>query len=188
MPVTESKVVMDPQTQPDAELSPEDMKLLFPSKEAGAVARERIQARGAAYQAARALKLVMGGFILFFLLGLAGIAVYGWETRVTATNIDLRRCIAKVGEMNVTGTRTFDYPYTEIFGFRFIDTGHIIESTRMNLNGNAITVVGQLGDSWWAIPIGAGEQGNQLLKPADNYTFVIEGKHAGVVEYNSFCR
>jgi len=156
--------------------------------DAGQAAKEKLTVKQAAIKTAYMVRFTILSFIGFFLLGLAGYGAWAWEHRVQSAFTDYRTCSVKVGNKEVTGTRSFTYPFTEVLGYRFIDTKHIHQETKIDIRGDAITIVGTQGDKWWAIPVGTGERGVQLLKPADAYTFVIDGKDAGVIEYNSFCR
>ncbi len=156
--------------------------------DAGTQARDRLKLRAAARKSLKILRWTLFSLVLLALAAASAFGYWAWNTRVTGYTQDTRTCQAVIGKTTLTGFRTFSYPFTDILGFRFIDKSNITESTRLDIKGDAITIVGAKDDKWWAIPIGMGERGNQLLKPAATYTFVINNKEAGVVEYGSFCR
>ena len=157
------------------------------TEDQGAVAAERVRARGLAYKAKKGLKLLC----LCILIGVLGLVAitgwWGWKTRVVGVNTDTHSCTWPVGNLTITGTRSYTYGFQEYFGFRITDTSQIAEKTIMNLDGTAITVVGSTGDKWWAEIEHDGDRGQLIMKPASNYLFV-SGKNVGMVEYKSFCK
>jgi len=200
MPITDGTVVPPQDTKPfDAqrfienlpsaeEFAKSELEAASQPADAGTQARDRLKLRAAARKSLKILRWTIFAVVLIALLSASAFGYWAWSTRVTGYTQDMRTCQAVIGKTTLTGIRTFNYPFTDILGFRFIDKKNITEATRLDIKGDAITIVGTKEDKWWAIPIGMGERGNQLLKPAEAYTFVINNKEAGVVEYGSFCR
>jgi hypothetical protein len=159
-----------------------------PPLDAGTRAASRIRTKAAAVAdtAVRAVSWLVGLSIALAIIVIVGTGYYGWENRVTGRLSDDRQCKAEYKDLTITGKRTYSYPYTEIFGFRFIDTAAIDERTVVDIRGDAMMILGQSGDEWWSLSIGMAEQGIQILKPADYFTFVV-GKKAVVVKSKLFC-
>lgn len=157
--------------------------------DAGTRARMKLNMRIAARKAARFTeRLVLLTLFLSYAAAL-GIVYYGYTTRVTGTYVDHRECKLPLNEdYAITGKRTYTYPYVEVFGVRVVQTEQIDEVTQIDLRGQSIVTVGQTKDNWWAINNEQGERGVQILKPADTYTFVMDGDRIGVIAYKSFCR
>lgn len=159
-----------------------------PSVDAGMRAAERIRSKAAAIAngTARLIKWIIGTSIALAIVVISSAGYYGWENRVTGRLSDDRSCKVEYKDLTITGKRTYSYPFTEIFGFRFIDTKAIDERTVIDIRGDALVVVGQSGSDWWSLAIGPGEQGIQILKAAESYTFVM-GKKAVLVKSKEFC-
>lgn len=127
-------------------------------------------------------------FILF--LFTASIAIIGkaaQESMSSKTVVDTRSCVYNDKGVSVKGTRYYTYKYTEVFGIRFIDTSKIDESTDINHEFEATTVVGMSDGAWWQLSLGKGEPTTKTLAAADSYTFFQNG-NAGVVGYDQFCK
>lgn len=156
--------------------------------DAGVKAASRIRAKAAAVASATAtfMRWAIGLSVLLAILIVSAIGYYGWENRVTGRLSDDRMCKVEYKDLSITGKRTYSYPFMEIFGFRFIDTKAIDERTIVDIRGDAMMIIGQSGDDWWSLAIGMAEQGIQILKPSDSYTFVV-GKKAVVVKSKVFC-
>lgn len=159
------------------------------SHDAGTRARMKMNARIAAQKAAAFTKKVILLTVLAAIATALAVIYYGHETRITGTYVDHRECSLELqGDYTITGKRTYTYPYVEVFGFRVVQTGQIDEVTQIDLKGTSIVTIGQTNDEWWAINNGTGERGIQILKPANSYSFVVNGDRVGVVTYKSFCR
>lgn len=202
---------VDPATLPPDSFPPEEHK-----PDAGTLAREKVERRSLAAKAGGVIRWTVMWCLFLAFVAIALIAWYGKYTMVTGRLTDERMCSAKLSEEDaVTGRRTFNYSYREVFGLRIIDTKTITERTEVDIRGQAMTIVGLVGEEpiedvamsnntiegkvqergakhptgalWWAVDIQMGEKGIQYLKHADTYTFVVDNKVA-VVEYASFCR
>lgn len=159
------------------------------SHDAGTRARMKMNARIAAQKAAAFTKMTVRLTLLLLWFALLFVAYYGYENRVTGTYVDHRECSLDLeGDYTVTGKRTYTYPYVEVYGFRVVQTSKIDEKTQIDLKGSSIVTIGQTNDEWWAINNKTGEFGIQILKPANSYSFVVNGDRVGVVTYKSFCR
>ena len=158
-------------------------------QDAGMRAAARIRERAAqvARRTARVVRAIVVAMILLSLTGLGGVGWYGWENRVVGNVTDERPCEAEVGDRRLVGFRHYSYPFTEIFGFRFIETKQIDEKTTIRLGGSGLHVVGLSEKEWWALKIDQGEVGVWTLKPAQTYVFVSGGK-TNVVPYKTFCK
>lgn len=157
--------------------------------DAGARAAERIRAKAAIVgrRAARIAWWLIIGAILIALLGVGGVAYYGWTNRITGHYTDERPCSAPIGDKELIGVRSYTYPYTEIFGFQIRDTKKITEKTTIRLNGSGLHITGITGDDWWALTHDQGETGQWIIKSAEKYVFFSGGK-TNVVPYKAFCK
>jgi hypothetical protein len=172
--------------------------------EPGAWAKAKLATRRATRRTMRLVRLTVIGFLALVVIA-AGIVVwYGYSTMKTDRFSAYQNCSVKVGDLEMTGRRTFSYKYTELFGQRFIDNKQTLQSTTLDLKNVAITVVGQYvktkainpetgeapaaEERWWAISADAGERGAPILKGADNYTFVAGPKRVAVIKYEEFCK
>lgn len=156
--------------------------------DAGANAAERIRTKSSAYQKAkRVFNTIVGGILALAIVIIASAGYYAYSTKTVGHFTDSRPCSWKVGEVVVTGTRTYTYPYTQIFNFRSINTDLIEERTSLNVDGNGITIIGLNNDTWWSTSVKEGERGAQILKPSTSYVFQI-GKNIGVAKYGEFCK
>jgi hypothetical protein len=143
--------------------------------------------RNAAMTIKRFVRRLMLGFSLLLILSLGGLGYYAHATKVTGYVTDTRSCSLEIDGKELTGTREYSYPFTEILGFRLIDTKHIEETTKVDIRGESLRVVGLNNTEWWTVKVGVGEKGIQQLKPAHTYTFVL-GDKVGVVPYRAFCK
>jgi hypothetical protein len=180
----EGDVIMTIHEQVTEKVSEERLR---PTIDAGALAADKMRKRTAAQTAATYFRRTVYFFLTVLLMVIGLIVWYGYENKVTGRFIDDRSCEFSIGNREMTGIRTYSYPYTEIFGFRFIDTSTIEEKTTINIRGDAMTVVGHSSTGWWAINIGTGEIGKQVIKNAESYTFVM-GKAVNVIPYRQLCK
>lgn len=169
----------------NGEWEPAPFKIAL-GEDAGNRAAALMRVKAAAYRTARVLRWTLYGVVALAIIGIGALGYWGYLNKTTEYLVDTRSCLFKVGNVELTGTRTYSYPSTEIFGVRFIDTKHIDEKTKLNLNGSPLTIIGQDSDKWWAVNIDQGERGVQVLKPADSYSFIM-GKQVGVVAYRALC-
>lgn len=157
-------------------------------RDAGILASDRIRERSAAARVAFWVKTTL--WLVAGLVLACGTAFGAWayEKRLTGYVTDERPCSFSVGKQEITGTRYYSYPFTEILGFRFIDTSVIDVKTELDVRGDSMLIVGHKGIDWWAVDVGVGEKGIQALKPADFYTFVVAKNQVGVVNDNALCK
>lgn len=118
-----------------------------------------------------------------------------WPLVVTdydRASIETRKCIFKVGERTVQGTRSYDYRYMTVLGHRIYMTKDvdIAQETRLDISGNGMTIVLQkAGEESKTKIIGDGEKFRQLLEQADSYTFFMDGgKNTAVISYGDLCK
>lgn len=161
----------------------------IPNEDAGAKARAAIERREKAYRFARRL---VGTLVVLTILVFSAAGIYAnnlWEKRTTGYSVDERPCHAEIQKQQLTGKRTYSYPYIEFLGFRFLETKKVEEKTWIDVNGSAFTVVGVTGtDQSWSTRVSKGEKGVQLLKRYDTYVFVFDDGSVGAVNYQSLCK
>lgn len=157
--------------------------------EVGIVANERLKEKRTAVQKAlRTFKFLVWGCVLGGLLGIAGLVWWAYEHRVSGYVTDERSCSLEIGKRLLTGTRAYSYHFNDYLGWRFIDTRAVEEKTTVQVRGYAFTVVNLTGDKHDVTRVGTGEQGIQILKPADKYVFLFEDGGVGVSDYRSLCK
>lgn len=101
--------------------------------------------------------------------------------------VDERACGIKVGSSQISGRRYYSYRYTELFGFRFIDTSKINERTELFVRGQGYIVMGILADkTHWVSEVDIGETGVEPLDDAEMYA-VYTANTVGLVSYKDFC-
>ena len=156
-------------------------------RDPGAEARERLQKRSFS-QAFRKVLLKMFMVVLVVLAGWGAMAFAAISKEMTTgTTTDYRECKWPIGKLEITGRRSFTYPYTEVLGHRIIDTSRVTESTTINLPRDAVTVVGITDkDNWWGGQQDEGPPGTMNLKPGKVYVVVV-GKNYGAFDHDSFC-
>lgn len=170
----------------------------------GLLAKAKLGARRAARRTAKIFRWTVTLSISLLIIAAAIIVTYAYKTMETGRFTDERSCSVKLGgDLELTGKRSYTYRYNQILGYRFIDTRKIFEKTTLDLRNQTMTVVGQytrakpvdqttgevpaVEERWWGINIDGGDRGQQILKGADNYTFVV-GKKIGVIKYEEFCK
>lgn len=128
------------------------------------------------------------GMILLTIIGV-GLAGYAYVKRdlVIGRYSDERVCTLKVGNMTITGKRTYSYPSRSLWGQRWIVESDVQEVTTINLPGSRIDIVGDAEPKWWALRFTDGERGTQILKPALKYTFFTD-KGIAMATYGGFCQ
>lgn len=113
-----------------------------------------------------------------------------FATTNTSREVNYRKCEALVGDRVVKGYRTYSYPY-HTFNLRgekkLVNLKDVTERTVMTLDGKPLTIIGQGEGPWWSEAIGLGDNGEKILKPALQYTFV-DGKNIQIISYADFCR
>ena len=173
-------------------------------REPGAMAKAKLAARRAARRTMRFVRMTIVVCLTLAVIAAGIIAWYGYTTMKTDRFSVYQNCSVKVGDLELTGKRTFSYKFTEVFGQRFIDSKQTLQSTTLDLKNVGLTVVGQYvkpkpvnpdtgevpapEERWWAVSADAGDRGTQILKGADNYTFVAGPKRVAVIKYEEFCK
>lgn len=153
----------------------------------GADARVRLNDRRLAYLFRRMLFRTFLVVLAILTLALAGLFAYAKATMVEGTTTDNRECRWPVGKIEITGTRSYTYPYRDILGHRTIDKSRVYEKTTIVLPKELTTVVGVNRDGkWYGEQSGGSAVGQLILKRADYYT-VVSGQNFGGFNYDDFC-
>lgn len=162
--------------------------------DAGIRAADRIRERSLKAKAAKAFFLVVSLLTTTLLLVVSGTGYYGYKTMVTGNVRNERPCSLEVGKRTIEGKREYSHRFYQIFGFQFVKAGEISEKTTIDVRGEPFSVIGHLavpdertGKNWWAVRIGMGERGVQILPSAETYTFVFDDA-IQVVPYRGLCR
>lgn len=100
---------------------------------------------------------------------------------------DIRYCSIQVGNTTVSGTREFSYNYHDYFGYRFIDTSKIDTKTSIDYGVTGLIIVGNNKDNFWSFNSGGSVIGKIIIKPAERYTFIVNGK-VNVIDDSVFCK
>lgn len=157
--------------------------------------REALAAKAKAV-AYRTYRIFMWVLLVCCLLSVVGALLFVYKDKIVTDfdkyGTDTRPCISKVGERTITGTRTYSYRYMTVLGHRVFMTPEkeVEQETRIDVTGNAMTILGtKLDGSIEKTMIADGEKYRQLLKPADHYTFFMDGgKNTAIIAYNSLCK
>lgn len=189
----------------------EDMShgLNNPTPDKGAKARAKLIARNALRRTRKIIRWTIAASISLIIILAALVVTYAYKTATKGRiNYEIG-CSYKFRDgYEITGKRTFSEPYTELMGWRNVNTKEVTERTVIDIKGDAISILGQYTklkpidpetneappaeERWWGINVGLAEKGVQILKGADNYTFVVDTtkgpKKLGVVKYEDFCR
>lgn len=151
------------------------------------------KAKAAAY---RAYRIFMWVLLVACLLAVVGAVLFTYRDKIVTDynryGMDTRQCISKVGERTITGSRTYSYRYMTVLGHKIFMTPEkeVEQETRLDVTGNAMTILGtKLDGSIEKTMIADGEKYRQLLKPADHYTFFMDGgKNTAIIAYNTLCK
>lgn len=100
---------------------------------------------------------------------------------------DARECSIKVGNLTITGKRTYSYPAYSLWGQRWVQESDVQEVTVVNLPGVRLDIIGDAEPKYWAYRFSDGERGTQILKPAIKYTFFTD-KGLIMATYGGFCQ
>lgn len=156
--------------------------------DAGSMARAKMVAKASA----RKMKsLVKWTFILLAVLVVCsgiGRAVWGYYTQEVGFTDNFRNCSATVGGLKITGTRSYHYPYRDFLGMRMIDKTKVIETTRIDLTGDVMTIVPVVNDGKeYGKSYALSERGSPIVKNAPVYV-IVSGKNNGIIDYEAFCK
>lgn len=132
----------------------------------------------------------------FIVLAILILSIKGWSMLersggITTHNVtDSRSCLVKFsGDNKLTGTRSYSYQYTELFGWRWYDKNTVSTETRLTIAGEPVTIVGIGGKEPWSVNISMGEQYRQLLKPAEEYVILYgDKKLTTVIKSSDMCK
>jgi len=156
------------------------------SEDAGTRAREKLMVR-AKRKAKRILVWTIVLLLAVLAAAIAGIVYWASQNIHTGYAMVEKQCGIQVGDVTLKGVREYGYRYYEVLGARMNFTRDVKETTVLMPEGSPMMIIGATATEWWGLPVDAGEQRRQLLKPANSYTFVI-GKKANVVDYEGFCK
>lgn len=159
--------------------------------DAGSLARQLMEHKAELKRLKRS-RLINKLAIWFVFLGVLvalGIAAYGYVQRDLKSGFDttFRECEIMVGELKITGKRTYSYPYKALWGQRWVDETRVRESTTINLPGVKLAIVADAEPKWWGLRFSDGERGSPILKPALKYTLVTD-KGIAMMSYGGFCK
>lgn len=157
--------------------------------------REALAAKAKAV-AYRTYRIFMWVLLVCCLLSVVGAVLYVYKDKIVTDfnkyGMDTRQCISKVGERTITGSRTYSYRYMTVLGHKIFMTPEkeVEQETRLDVTGNGMTILGtKLDGTIEKTMISDGEKYRQLLKPADHYTFFMDGgKNTAIIAYNSLCK
>jgi hypothetical protein len=118
-----------------------------------------------------------------------GIAAYAYIQRdlVISRYSDSRDCSLKVGNLTITGKRTYSYPAYSLWGQRWVQESNVQEVTTINLPGSRLDILMDAEPKWIGYRFSDGERGTQILKPALKYAFVMD-KGMAMATYGGFCQ
>lgn len=158
--------------------------------------KERLNRRAIKAMAARAGRILLWVVLVVTLLGFVGTALYVNIDKIVTDydkfGMDSRECIAKVGERTITGTRVYSYRYMTVLGHKIYMTpqSEVKQETRIDVSGNGMTILASSnGVPIEKYNISEGEKYRQLLKPAESYTFFMDGgKNTAILAYNQICK
>lgn len=160
-----------------------------PWEDAGAAARDKLQARKSALQRFWFwTKFWIALALLAIVAGLGYFVYDAYKNRVTQVVTDHRPCSVDVAGEKITGVRDYQYNYFEIFGLRIIDTSKMEITTTIEYKGSDLIVVGRNASGWWSMKTSDGEYGKMKTQPADSYTFITKGGRVKEVDSNVFCK
>ena len=158
------------------------------TQDAGAMAREKLNAKR---RSRKSLWITFIALILGVLIaiGIAGYRVYQEYLKPGVRVTDYRECKYEDPEqkLELTGKREYSYVQKEFFGIQYRDSKKVMEKTVVNVRGSSMSITGLQEGSWKAVYVGEGEQGIQILMPAELYVISV-GKKVAVFNYNDFCR
>lgn len=192
--------IATPERMAEQDAAFEKLQMALDEGKQKAAAEERAKKRMEARQAftarlkQRVRAFVMAVWALVF-LGMVGAGVWGyynfktivpaWDKYTSAQ----KNCIFKVGERTVTGTRTVSYRYYQILDWRAHDESTVETETRLDINGNGMTVIQYIDGKAEKLAVSDGEKYRPLLKPAERYSFFMDnGKNFAELSFNDICK
>lgn len=157
----------------------------------GALARELMEQKAEVKRLRRARIKYLCFLWLIILLIVAGFgtAAYAYVQRdlVIGRYSDSRDCSLKVGNVTITGKRTYSYPAYSLWGQRWVQESNVQEVTTINLPGSRLDILMDAEPKWIGYRFSDGERGTQILKPALKYAFVMD-KGMAMATYGGFCQ
>lgn len=159
--------------------------------DAGSMARELLEHKAEL----RRLRIARIKYRCFFwgmilmIVTAAVLAVYGYIQRDLKSGrySDFRECRIMVGDLAITGKRTYSYPFKSLWGNRWVDESKVEEVTTINLPGSKLAIVIDAEPKWIGYRFTDGERGTQILKAGAKYTFVTD-KGMAMASYGGFCQ
>jgi hypothetical protein len=168
-----------------------DSLLLMPEdhNDAGARAREKIQARGGRVKRALLMSYLFINFIVIAVISAGAYYLYLEYNKPGKRIVTYKNCefVDEKQHFTLTGRREYSYMQKSLFGLDIRHADNVMETTQVDVKGTAMTIVGLTADQWWGVYIGTGEQGIKLLKDAHTY-IVTSDKKAVVINYEQFCQ
>lgn len=157
----------------------------------GALARELMEQKAEVKRLHRARIKYLCFLWLIILLIVAGFgtAAYAYvkQDLVVGRYSDSRDCSIKVGNLTITGKRTYSYPAYSLWGQRWVQESNVQEVTTINLPGSKLDILMDAEPKWIGYRFSDGERGTQILKPALKYAFVMD-KGMAMATYGGFCQ
>lgn len=158
-------------------------------------ARERLKVKqGLTQKAKNGIKkvtMLFCGLVTLIVLAACGTLYVSYTNGdfYASRAVDERACRIKISDdYYLMGRRYFSYRYTDILGYRLVDTKGISERTELFLDSAEWIVIGHQEDgSYWREDWPKAEPGVLPLEDAKTYT-VFSGKVAGSVTYSDFCK
>jgi hypothetical protein len=190
----------DPEHRAKLDAAFEKLQTSLENGRSNAAAEERAKKRMEARQAftqrlktrVRAFLFAVWSLAFLCIVGAGVWGYYNFKTIVPAWDkytSAQKNCIFKVGERTVTGTRTVSYRYYQILNWRAHDESTVETETRLDINGNGMTVIQYVDGKAEKLAISDGEKYRPLLKPAEKYSFFMDnGKNFAELSFNDICR
>jgi len=174
---------IDEVTEPDATNFERADKM-----DAGTKARARLAAKAAARKVKWMIKWSLIVVVLMVVISGIGRGLWGYYTQEVGFTDSFRNCSATVGGLKITGTRSYHYPYRDFLGMRMIDKTKVIETTRIDLTGDVMTIVPVVNDGKeYGKSYALSERGSPIVKNAPVYV-IVSGKNNGIIDYEAFCK
>lgn len=158
-------------------------------------AREKLKLKSTLLaKAKRGVSVTAIAFSLLLMLVTLGIGGYGYYAYsagefYSSRATDERSCRIKISDdYYLMGRRYYSYRYTDVLGYRLVDTKGISERTELFIDSAEWIVIGHREDgSHWKEVWPKAEPGVLPLEDAKTYT-VFSGRVAGSVTYDDFCK
>jgi hypothetical protein len=159
------------------------------AEDAGARAREKIKSRGSRVRRTVLTTYLVLNFLLLAVIAAGAYYLYLEYNKPGKRVVTYKNCefTDENQHFTLTGRREYSYLQKSLFGLDIRHADNVTETTQLDVQGTAMTVVGLTADKWWGVYIGTGEKGIQILKDAHTY-IVTSDKKAVVINYEQFCQ